>query len=167
MTKYFNLRFVLLLSIFTFFASMTTHAQLSDITVGGDVTNPFRINAATFAAMKRITVKAAEHGGKIHEYSGIALYEILTKAGAVPNNQLKGKSLAKYILVTASDNYQVVIALPETDPAFTDETIILADQEDGKKLTDHSGPYQLIVPKDKKPARSVRMVTSIRVQTAK
>ena len=47
---------------------------------------------------------------------------------------MKGKNLTKYILVTASDNYQVVFALAELDKAFTDRTIHLADQVDGKPL---------------------------------
>ncbi len=160
--------FTLLVTVFLAgFLNLNTYAQTAEVAVKGDVTNPFKISATSFATMKRMTVTIQAHDGKNHEYSGVSLFEILTKAGAVANNQLKGKSLVKYVLITAADHYQVVIALPEFDPAFTDRTIILADQEDGEPLAANFGPYRLIVPGDKKPARSVMRVVSIDVQTAK
>ncbi len=161
------LKSVLLFTLLIAAGFVKVQAQNTQVAVEGDVARPFKINAATFAAMKRTTVKAMAHDKKEHEYSGVSLYDILTKAEAVSNNQLKGKLLAKYVLITAADNYQVVIALPEFDPAFSEQTIILANKEDGKSLAANVGPYQLIVPKDKKPARCVRQVTSINVQTAK
>jgi DMSO/TMAO reductase YedYZ molybdopterin-dependent catalytic subunit len=143
------------------------HAQTAEVAVGGDVVKPFKITAATFGAMKQATVKVKANDGREHEYTGVPLYDILTTAGAVPNNQLRGKSLTKYVLVTAADGYQVVIALPEIDPAFTDQTVILANKEDGEDLAANFGPYRLIVPRDKKPARSAMRVTNIDVLTAK
>ena len=92
---------------------------------------------------------------------------IITECGAVPGNQLRGKYLAKYILVSGSDGYNAVIALAEADTAFTDKVIILADEEDGKALSANVGPFQLIVPGDKRPARSVWHVTSINILSAK
>jgi hypothetical protein len=158
----------LLTILFTVFLAgvlnLNTKAQV--VVVEGDVTNPFKIDAVSFAAMKRISVTAMAHDGKNHEYSGVSLFDILTKAGAVPNNLLRGKALAKYVLITAADHYQVVIALPETDPAFTDKVILLADKQDGENLNAGSGPYRLIVPQDKKQARSAMRVVSIEVQTA-
>jgi len=112
-----------------------------------------------------VTVK--DHDGKDHHYSGVSLYEIITKAEAVPGNMLKGKTMAKYVLITAADNYQVVLAIPEFDPAFTDKVAVLADKEDGEALAANLGPYRLIVPGDKKPARSVMRVTSIEVLDAR
>lgn len=158
---------VLLLTLLSAAGFVKAQAQNTQVAVEGDVVKPFRINAASFAGMKRTTVKAVAHDKKEHVYSGISLYDILAKAEAVPNNKLSGKLLAKYVLISATDNYQVVIALPEFDPAFSEQAIILADKEDGKSLDTNFGPYQLIVPKDKKPARCVRQVTSIDVQTAK
>jgi hypothetical protein len=142
-------------------------AQTAEVAIGGDVANPFKVNAASFQSMKTVTVKTTDHEGKEHEYSGILLYDILTTAQAVPNNQLKGKALTKYILVTAADGYQVVIALPEIDPAYTDQMVILANKEDGQDLPANFGPYRLIVPRDKRPARSAMRVISIDVLTAK
>jgi len=160
-----NLFKVVLVLLFTSFLNTSLLAQ--EVTVGGTVVKPFKIDAGSFATMKRIEVTTGGHDGKTHHYSGVSLYEILTKAEAVPANQLKGKQMAKYVVVTAADNYQVVFAIPEFDPAFTDQIIILADQEDGEKLPANLGPFRLVVPKDKKQARSVMRVTSIEVQDAR
>lgn len=143
------------------------HAQTAEVNVGGSVGKPYRINAAATAAMTKVDVTVKGHDGKDHHYSGVSLYEIITKAEAVPGNMLKGKTMAKYVLVSAADNYQVVLAIPEFDPAFTDKMVILADKEDGVPLAANLGPYRLIVPGDKKPARSVMRVTSIEVLDAR
>jgi len=142
-------------------------AQSAEVAIGGDVAKPFKVNAAALKSMKSITVKVTDHDGKQHVYKGVPLFDLLTKAQALPNNQLKGKALTKYVLISAADGYQVVIALPEIDPAFTDQTIILANKADGKDLPPNLGPFRLIVPRDKKLARSVRSVTNIDVLTAK
>jgi len=148
-------------------ASLSAMAQSAEVAIGGDVAKPFKINASTFAEMKQVRIKVKSNDGKEHEYTGVTLFDILTKAEAVPNNQLRGKSLTKYVLVSAADGYQVVIALPEIDPAFTDQTVILANKQDGDDLAANYGPYRLIVPRDKKPARSAMRVISIDVLTAK
>jgi hypothetical protein len=44
---------------------------------------------------------------------------------------------------------------------------ILADEEDGKTLSPDVGPFQIVVPGDKRPARSVWPVVSINILTAK
>lgn len=119
------------------------------------------------AQMKQVSAKVKGHDAKDHEYTGVSLYDIITKTGAVADNKLHGKALAKYLLITASDGYQVVIALPEVDPAFTDQVIVLANKGDGKDLSADQGPFRLVVPKDKKLARSVMHVTNIDVVTAR
>ncbi|WCT10010.1 molybdopterin-dependent oxidoreductase [Mucilaginibacter jinjuensis] len=161
-----NINFFTLVFAFTFIGLMAK-AQTAEVAIGGDVTQPYKLNATNFAAMKQVTVKVTANDGREHVYSGVSLYDILTQADAIPNKQLRGKSLTKYVLVSAADGYQVVIALPEVDPAFTDKLIILANKEDGEDLAANFGPYRLIVPGDKKPARSAMRVVAIDVLTAK
>jgi hypothetical protein len=149
------------------FVSLMAKAQTAEVAIGGDVIKPYKVNSTNFTGMKQVTVKITANDGREHTYSGVSLYDILTQADAIPNKQLRGKSLTKYVLVSAADGYQVVIALPEVDPAFTDKVIILANKEDGEDLAANFGPYRLIVPGDKKPARSAMRVVSIDVLTAK
>lgn len=157
-----------ILIVFFFFGlTELSNAQESSVSIGGDVAKPFALTKAIYASMKEVTVKVKQNDGTSHEYKGVSLYDILTKAEAIPNQQLRGKSLMKYILVTAADGYQVVLAIAEVDPAFTDHSVILATTMDGEELPANLGPFRLIVSGDKKPARSVMRVTDIDVQTAK
>lgn len=56
-----------------------------------------------------------------------------------------------------------MIALPEMAPGFTDKQIILAFLKDGKPLDPKEGPYRIIIPDEKRPARWIRQVTSLKV----
>ncbi|WP_332367659.1 hypothetical protein [Spirosoma telluris] len=67
----------------------------------------------------------------------------------------------------ANDGYEVIFALAEIDPEFATRTIILADVVDGAPLPLGVGPYRVVVPGEKKPARWIREVKSIEVRFAK
>ena len=62
-----------------------------------------------------------------------------------------------------SDGYTVVYALADFDPSITNSAIILADKRDGKLLDRDEKPLRIVVPQDKRPARSVRLVEEIEV----
>jgi hypothetical protein len=65
--------------------------------------------------------------------------------------------------VEAADGYRVLFALPELDPAFTDRVIILADRADGDPLDNKEGPFRVVIPGEKRMARSARQVTTLKV----
>ena len=96
-------------------------------------------------------------------FEGVALKAVLDKAGVGLGEPLKGKRMASCLLVEAADGYRVVIALPETNPAFTDKQIILAFLKNGKPLDDKEGPYRIVIPDEKKMARWVRQVTTLKI----
>lgn len=151
----------------SFLAGYTARAQTASVKIGGEVTTPMTINDDDLHKFIQTTVTRKDHDGKDHTYTGVILADILKKAGATVGPDLKGKNLTKYILVTASDNYQVVFAIAELDKDFTDRTIILADQVDGKPLPPDEGPFRIIVQDEKKPARCTRQVMDIKVVAAK
>jgi DMSO/TMAO reductase YedYZ molybdopterin-dependent catalytic subunit len=132
--------------------------------VAGAVTQPLALSLQDLAAMPRSKITAKEHEQTI-TYEGVALTEILKKAGAPLGKLLRGKAMASYVLVTAHDGYRVVFALPELDPDFSDTSkqIILADTADGKPLSEKQGPVRIVVPQEKKGARWIRMVETIEV----
>jgi DMSO/TMAO reductase YedYZ molybdopterin-dependent catalytic subunit len=132
------------------------------VTIGGDIPQPVTLTKETLAKMPRISVSWSEHGPAVN-YEGVSLYEILKAAGAPLDKQLSGKALAVYVLAEAKDGYQVVFTLPEVDPAFTDDKILLADTANGEPLDDTHGPFRVVVPHDKKGARSIRMLEKITV----
>jgi len=138
---------ILLFILFTIFLRHAAISQNAVVTVGGEVEKPFQLDAETIKKMNHVTVTGISHADhKEHLYRGIPLSDIIRECEAIPGNQLKGKYLAKYVLVKGADGYQAVIALPEIDTAFTDKVIILADEEDGKALPTDVGPFQIVVP---------------------
>jgi DMSO/TMAO reductase YedYZ molybdopterin-dependent catalytic subunit len=133
------------------------------LTIAGDVTNPLTLTKADLAKLPRTSVTVKGEGDEDTTYEGVLLYDILKQAGAPLDKQLMGKALASYILAEARDGYQVVYALPEFDPSFTDNKIIVADTINGKPLFQYQGPFRLVVPSEKKGARSIRMLEKITV----
>ncbi len=79
---------------------------------------------------------------------------------------LRSSSLLR-VFVRAADGYEVLFALPELDPEFSARTIILAESVDGAALPAGTGPYRLVVPEEKKPARWIREVREIEIRFAK
>jgi hypothetical protein len=72
-----------------------------------------------------------------------------------------------YVIADASDGYQVVFALAEFDPGFTDQVILLADSSDGHPLSASEGPLRVVVPREKRHARWIRQVIDLDVEEAR
>jgi hypothetical protein len=70
------------------------------------------------------------------------------------------------VLIDAADDYRVVFSLAELDSAFEDCEVLLADTMDGAPLGASQGPFKLVAPHEKRPARWVEMVRSITVAKA-
>src|SRR5258705_4312374 len=85
-------------------------------TVGGEVTNPMKLTRADLDSFARQSLRAKDHDGKEYKYEGVAIIDILQKAGLKFGDALRGKALATYLLAEAVDGYQAVYALPAFDP---------------------------------------------------
>jgi len=136
------------------------------LTVSGEVEHPLKLTASDLGALPRLTVRAKEHSGQEAAFEGVALIEILRMSGVKFGEAVRGKALSTYLVVRASDNYQVVFTPPEVDPAFTDRTTLLADKKNGAPLSAAEGPLRIVVPDEKRQARWVRNVISISVRHA-
>ena len=123
---------------------------------------PTVLTRADIAALPHVKVSTSASGAAA-TFEGVALEAVLEKAGVEFGASLKGKRLASYLLVEAADGYRVVIALPELDPAFTDKQVVLAFLKDGKPLDEKEGPYRIVMPDEKRMARWVRQVTTLKI----
>lgn len=151
--------------LFVFFCVQQLKAQ--SIQVTGEVTRNLNLTKEDLAKMKRSTVTSKDKDGKEHIYKGVAVAGILELAGVTTGAQLKGEHLSKYLLVKCADGYAVVFSLAELDAAFTDKVVLLADEVDGQPLPADKGPWRIIVPGEKKPARSCYSVQSFTIGRAK
>ncbi|PSL45702.1 molybdopterin-dependent oxidoreductase-like protein [Chitinophaga niastensis] len=135
--------------------------------VSGEVTTPLTLYADDITKMQHSTVIMKDRDGKEHSYTGVAIQDILERAGVTTGKQLRGENLTKYLMVKCADGYEVLFSLAELDSSFTDRKVILADKTEGAPLPNGKGPFRLVVPGEKKPARSSFQVTEFVVKFAK
>lgn len=144
-------------------ATSTHDAQ---VRIDGVVDQPLTLHASDLATLPRQTLQVRDHDGQESIFEGVALVELLQRAGVPLGKDLRGDRMLTYVVVGAADGYRVVLALPELDPAFSDRLILLADRRDQQPLSPREGPLRLIVPGEKRQARWVRQVTSVTVRRA-
>jgi hypothetical protein len=114
--------------------------------------------------LPRQTVEATLHGHAMR-CEGVALVDLLRRAKAMDDAPLKGDALARLVVLTARDDYRVVFTLAEVDPTLGARRVFVVDRCDDKPLDPDTGPLRLLVPDDKRGARSLRQLDAIRVET--
>lgn len=132
------------------------------LAVAGAVKTPLALTRGDLFQMARTSVTLDDHGKK-QVYAGVLVSEILARAGGPIGAELKGGALATYVLASAADGYQVLFSIGELDPALSGSEIMVADTVDGDLLSDTQGPLRIVVPRDKRGARSVRMLRRLEV----
>ena len=95
------------------------------------------LDAATLAALPRQAVEAKVHDVALH-CEGIALRDLLRKAGAMSPDPLRGRDLARVVTVHARDGYRVVFSLAELDATLGDRAVFLVDRCGGKPLDEQA-----------------------------
>lgn len=166
-TKFLNQKYKSWTICLLFISFSAFSQNANTVSISGEVITPLTLTVQDLSAYKQINQKVKDRDGKEHEFKGVALIEVLEKAGVTTGSKLRGENLAKYVLVKAADGYEVIYSLPEIDPEFTDQVIMLATEKDGQALQNGEGPFRIITPNDKKQARWIREVRSIKIVFAK
>jgi len=142
-------------------------APAAELRVGGAVSTPLTLTAADLKSMPRKSLAVVNpHSQKKETYEGVPLEEILRKAGVPNGEHLRGAAMATYVMAEATDGYRVVFSLAELDSGILDSGIIVADTLDGAPLSEKEGPFKIVAPHEKRPARWVRMLKSVTVVRA-
>jgi DMSO/TMAO reductase YedYZ molybdopterin-dependent catalytic subunit len=148
-------------------AQMKAASGPSEFKIGGAVTTPLTITAEDLKKMPRKTLRVENaHAKRTEVYEGVPLEALLQKAGVPQGELVRGAAMASYVLVEAADDYHVVFSLAELDSSFQDSEVLMADTMDGAPLPSDQGPFKLVAPHEKRPARWVKMVKSITVARA-
>jgi hypothetical protein len=154
-----NRPFPHVLSVLLLGAALAQCQLLTIQTEGGKQTVLARADIESLPHVK-VATRGAENSAT---FEGVALKAVLEKGGVQFGQSMRGKRLASCLLVEAADGYSAVIALPEIDPDFTDKQIVLAFLQDGKPLDAKAGPYRIVIPDEKRMARWVRQVTTLKI----
>jgi len=136
----------------------------SRFTLTGEVNNPATYDKASLGRLPHSSVNVtflAKAGSQSSSFRGVLLWNLLMTAGIKSNRTRRGRF--QYVEVTATDCYQVVLALAELDPNFGGEQVLVADSQNGSPLEPGAGFARLIVPGDKFGGRDTYSVEKIEV----
>lgn len=136
------------------------------LVLSGEVDPPLQFTLDDIAAMPRTTLHIVDKGEE-NIYSGTLLIELLKQAGVETWERERRTHLAKYVLVEAADGYRAIFALAELDSGLTHGEVLLADSIDGQPFPPGQGPLRIVAPADKRHARWIRQVRTLKVETAR
>jgi DMSO/TMAO reductase YedYZ molybdopterin-dependent catalytic subunit len=135
----------------------------SSLLVTGAVAQDLKLSPDDLKKLPRKSVSTKGHDDQMHQYDGVPIGALLAKAGVPQGSALRGKSMSLVVVAEGADGYRAVFSLAELDDDFAGETVLVVDSIDGQPLSTDQGPLRLLVPADKRQARSVRMLKSITV----
>lgn len=108
---------------------------------------------------QEVTFKTSK-GLSTARYKGPLLWDVLASTGALEGLD-RNKELAKTLLVTAVDGYEIAFSIGELAPEFGNSTNLLVLETDGEKLRDG---FRIVVQGDKRGARAVHNVARIELR---
>jgi DMSO/TMAO reductase YedYZ molybdopterin-dependent catalytic subunit len=98
---------------------LATSGVDAQLRINGAVEHPLTFHGPDLATLPRQTLRVRDHNGREIVFEGVALVELLQRAGVPLGKELRGDRMVTYVVVGAADGYRVVFALPELDPAFS------------------------------------------------
>jgi len=139
-------------------------APAAELRIAGAVATPLTLTADDLKKMPRVSLSVVNpHNQKKETYEGVRVEDLLRKAGVPLGEQMRGPAMATYVVAEAEDGYRVVFSLAELDAGIVDSEIIVADAMDGAPLGEKIGPFRIVAPHEKRPARWIRMLKSLTV----
>lgn len=156
-----------------FIAAIAVPMRLEDAAAASNVTiavttkggSPVQLGAAEVGRLPIVEAEVAfmtANGEEKARYKGVLLWAALTSLGLTkPIGH--HEELQQTLLVTGRDGYAIAFSFGEIAPDFGDKAIMIAIEVAGKPLTPAQG-LRLIVPGDKRGARSVKDVVSIDIR---
>jgi len=120
----------------------------------------------TVPELPHTDVSAKGHDGIAHNFSCVPIKAVLRAVQTPAGENLRGAGMSLVVIASAKDNYHAAFALAELDESVGDKQAFVCDKQDGKALSTNDGPLRLVVPSDRRPARWVRMLTSLEIKAA-
>lgn len=146
------------------FAQEPTTAS-AGLELNGTGIKALRVTPAILSALPQFEQDVAFQSSKGEvrgHYEGVLLWDVLQKAGIgeAPGHHAE---LRRTFIVTGGDGYAIAFSVGEISPDFGSKPIMIALRVDGHPLPPEDG-LRLIVPGDKRGARSVRDVVTIEMR---
>jgi len=159
----------------------TTAAQAGEPSCPGGYSNQFRLNGQVQnpdrfrfidlqyrpSAQLIVSYFSGASGLVTKTYIGVPLIDLLNDAVIITDPSQKNDILRKYVVVRATDCYEVIVAVAELLSSFGHQQVLVAfETGDGQPLDATEGMARLVVPGDKAGGRFVSNITTITVRSA-
>ncbi len=163
------------------FSLFTTPAQAGEPACPGGYSNQFRLNGQVQnpdrfrfidlqyrpSAQLIVSYFSGASGLVTKTYIGVPLIDLLNDAVIITDPSQKNDILRKYVVVRATDCYEVIVAVAELLSSFGHQQVLVAfETGDGQPLDATEGMARLVVPGDKAGGRFVSNITTITVRSA-
>ena len=127
------------------------------MTIQGISDTTATISVSEMVKLPQQTIRLTDHGTTV-TFQGVLLSDVLAKV-KTPTGEAFNKYVASYYLIAeGQDGYKAVFSYAEVDPSFTDRKLYVVTKRDGKSLSAKDGPFELIVPEEKRNSRWVRQL---------
>jgi molybdate transport system substrate-binding protein len=150
-------------------AATITLVDDGSLHVGGQVLNALALTAddlrTNYAAYTIDVTYLSGQDTVTSQFTGALLWDVISAAQPNLNADVRNDKLGMYIVASATDHYQAVIAWGEIDPEFGNQQILVAYDENGEPIAD-TGPLRLIVPGDVHSGRYVSNLVSLELRDA-
>jgi len=94
----------------------------------------------------------------------VLLTDVLAKV-TTPTGEAFTKTVASYcLIVEARDGSKALFSWQEIDPPFTDRKFYVVLKRDRMPLSSQDGPFEVIVPGEKRNSRWVRQLVAVKIR---
>jgi hypothetical protein len=153
-------RFFVVVSLFLPVALCQNAATLR---VEGITGSSATFSVSDLSKLTKQTVKTSDHGIPV-TFEGVLLADMLGKVRTPSGDSFNSTVASYYLMAEADDGYKAVFSWVEIDPTFTDRRVYVVTRRDGKPLSSKDGPFELVVPGEKRNSRWVRQLKTLRVE---
>ena len=123
------------------------------------------LTQSDIAAFRQHTIQTTDHATPA-TFEGVLLTDLLADVVLRLGEKVHGAEASCYMVAEARDGYRATFAWAELDPTFMDKAVYVVTRRDGRPLSDKDGPFQLVVPGEKRFSRWVRQLTALRFRQA-
>jgi hypothetical protein len=123
------------------------------------------VTEADLARLPQQTITTLDHGTPVI-FQGVRLSDVLAKVDLPLGDKFHSTAASYYVIAEGRDGYRALFAWAEVDSGFMDKEIYVATKRDNKPLPGNAGPFQLVVPGERRGGRWLRQLTAVSVGQA-
>jgi len=135
------------------------------LTVKGDIPKEVGLSVKALAALPQHSATVKTSSGQV-TYSGPFVHDVMGAVGLKLDDANRQQNAVRYVFLSASDGFNLVVSLLEFDPGVSTNESIVAITSNGKPLPPSDGFFRLIIGSDKRATRWVKLLTVMDVRRA-